>query len=392
VDVRCLGGGELRGFSRYTLELIHALARRDSVDVVAISDVAIPFSLPVELHSVPGRREVAREQIGYVRAALRERLDVLLVPANRGVPWMTPCATVLTLHDAAEWDARLVDPPEGKSRARFTYASMLSLAGADLVITVSHASAAHIHQRLRVPMTRLRVVHEAPPRHFGESQPQSSDDVCARLGFSQGYVLYLGGFDTKKDVATLLRAFAKVIGLLPDAHLVLAGAATPDRLALEEHARELGLMPNIHWVGFVDDEDLQALYGSAACFVFPAVAEGFGLPVIEAMSCGTPVVVAEAGSLPEVVGDGGTCFPAGDDAALAGAVVSVLQARYEEGQRLSTAARVRAAQFTWDRTAEETEAVLREAAATQPTTRWRRRVLSFRHSWVRRPPSKRARP
>jgi glycosyltransferase involved in cell wall biosynthesis len=107
------------------------------------------------------------------------------------------------------------------------------------------------------------------------------------------------------------------------------------------------------------------------------------------MSCGTPVVVAEAGSLPEVVGDGGTWFPAGNDAALADAVVGVLQAPDDERQRLSAAARARAAGFTWDRTGEETETVLREAAAIAGITRWRRRVLSFRNSWARRPPSKR---
>src|SRR5437868_4586303 len=115
VDVRCLGEGELRGFARYTLELVHALSARPGLEVVALSDVDVPFELRAPIRRFAGRRELVREQVALASAAARERLDLLLAPANRGLPWAAPCATVLTLHDVVEWDPELVTPPGGKS-------------------------------------------------------------------------------------------------------------------------------------------------------------------------------------------------------------------------------------------------------------------------------------
>jgi glycosyltransferase involved in cell wall biosynthesis len=393
VDVRCLGAGELRGFARYTLELVHALSARPALDVVALSDVALDFELPVPLRHFVGGRELVREQVALASAAARERLDVLLAPANRGLPWAAPCATVLTLHDAVEWDPDLVTPPRGKSRFRFAYASVLSLASADLVITVSHASAARICDRLRVPARRVRVVHEAASERLTHDPGANAvNRLCDRLGVSAGFVLYLGGFDKKKDVATLLRGLAGLVRRGEEVVLVIAGGASAEQIALERLAAQLGITSSVRWVGFVDDEDLPSLYRAASCFVFPAVAEGFGLPAVEAMACGTPVIAARAASLPEVIGTGGLLFAPGDDAELAQTLRGVLHCSASERQALCARATERARAFSWERTAEATERVLREAVAIPRDLRWRRRVAELARWRDRLPPSNRVDP
>lgn len=390
VDVRCLADEHPRGFARYTLELIHALTRRPELELVAIADTPVSVGLPIPVQYYGGGREFVREQIAFVRAAARERLDALLVPTNRGLPWATGCATVLTLHDVVEWDPDLVTPPRGKSRIRFGYASVLSLAGADLIITVSRASAKRISQRLSVPEHRLRVVHEAASERF-ESDPGADavERLCHQLGVRAGFVLYVGGFDKKKDIPTLLRAFARLLERGHATTLVIAGAVTAERTGLERLAADLDIARSVCWTGFVDDGALPALYRAAGCFVFPAIAEGFGLPVVEAMACGTPVIAARAASLPEVVSCGGVLFRPGDDAELAELLQEMLEASETDRQVLSDRARKRAAQFSWDRTAEATTRVLYEAMAMPPSVRWYRRVAELTRWRHRLPPSNR---
>jgi glycosyltransferase involved in cell wall biosynthesis len=346
--------------------------------VIALAETSIAFDLPVVVKYFSARRELAREQVALARAARRSRIDVLLAPANRGLPWATSCATVLTLHDAVEWDSQLVIPPRGKSRVRFDYASVLSLAAADLVVTVSHASAERIRERLDVPERRLRVVHEAASERFTcdpGSQPVAR--VLNQLGFSKPFVLYVGGFETKKDVATLLRAVARIAQLGDDVELVLAGASMTGRLPLEDLTAKLGIASSVHWIGVVEDDELPALYRASHCFVFPAVAEGFGLPVLEAMACGTPVIAARAAALPEVIGNGGLMFAPGDDAELAALLRDVLHASAPQRKALVDRALARAATFSWERTADATERVLREAAAIPPSVRWYRRIAEL---------------
>jgi glycosyltransferase involved in cell wall biosynthesis len=118
----------------------------------------------------------------------------------------------------------------------------------------------------------------------------------------------------------------------------------------------------VHAIGFVPDEDLPALYRGASCFAFPALSEGFGLPVLEAMACGTPTVCADAGALPETAGDAALFFPPGDADALA----SALQRLQAEGPAWSARALAHASRFTWERTATETLAVLEHARRRFP--------------------------
>lgn len=383
VDVRCLAAEELRGFSRYTDELLHALRLRPSIELLGVSDrpLSRDVGFPVEL--LPVGREWAVEQIGFARLARTLDAEVIFCPTNRGLP-AVGLPSVLTLHDAVEWDPALVDAPTARSRVRFAYASTASLAGATRIITVSRHAARDIVDRLRIDRRRLHVVTEAPGRRFTEPATIASLETARRrYGLPERFVLYVGGFDPKKSVETLIRAW----NLVPSDQrpmLILGGSRSSDSERLLDLAHQLGLAGSVRMIGYVDDDDLPALYSAAELFVFPAVAEGFGLPPIEAMSCGTPTIVADAGALPEVVGTAALRFPARDHVALADIATRLLQDPGER-VRLGNVSSVHARSRDWHDVAVDTEEVLRLAAATSVSQRVAASVASLRSvgRWLR---------
>jgi glycosyltransferase involved in cell wall biosynthesis len=311
----------------------------------------------------------------------QERIDVFLCPANRGLPFAAPCPTVLTLHDVVEWDRSLVEPAHGKARLRFIYASVASLAGSSLILTISQSSAKAIVRRLGVAPSRVRSVYEAASAQFHPEPSPDDEAVRSRLGLQPRYILYVGGFDRKKDLLTLVRSLA-LLPDLPDVDLVIAGQRSADTDQLLHAADDLRVHDRVHLLGYVPEESLPALYRGARCFVFPALAEGFGLPVVEAMTCGTPVIAAAAGSLPEVVAQGGQLVKASDPVELS-IVLRQLLTDNTIRDKWARAAKVRAATFSWARTAELTEDVLREAAAEPLPRVWTRRVARLPRTLAR---------
>jgi glycosyltransferase involved in cell wall biosynthesis len=377
IDLRCLEAGAPRGLARYTLEISQALAKREHVNIVGLSRQRIPFDLPYPVQIINTRSELITEQIAFPIASQRLGLDVLLCPANRGLPLMSPCPSVLTLHDTAEWDRDIVPPSSGRSSIRINYASILSLASAARIITVSQASALSIASRLSVGPQRIRVIPEAAASRFTERKPGAIQRVLRSHGLGPGYILYVGGFDPKKDVPTLLRARSMLSGIEPP--LVLVGRLGDEGARMADLAERLGIGSLVHFLGFVDDDDLADIYQGASCLAFPAIAEGFGLPVIEAMAAGIPVVAADAGSLPELVADGGQLFPPGHVSALA-AILKRLVTDPVEADKWRIAATSQSEHFSWELAASSTEQVLREASTLSTRSTWTSRAVEL-HLW-----------
>ena len=365
VDVRCLDTPKLRGFARYTSELLKGLTHLGGVDVVAVSDR--PMTLRVEeehvqVHAPDGGREWRREQVALPRLVADLEADVLLSPANRGLP-LVGVPSVLVLHDAVEWNRRLVARPSGRDRIRFGYSNVASLLGATRIITVSNHSAEQLHSRLGLRRDRITVVPEAAGGRF---VPGVSAEMRAaarqKIGIEDPFVLYCGGFDPKKSVDTLVIAWALLGEGAPS--LVLAGAVGTSQA---EHLRALaaGLgadTERLHLPGYVDDDQLPALMAEADMFVFPGTAEGWGLPAVEAMAVGTATVVADSGALPQSTHNLAVRFAAGDAAGLAGALGRLLgdEALRRHLGRQGSAAQI---QRSWLDVAQDTLVVLREAAS-----------------------------
>jgi glycosyltransferase involved in cell wall biosynthesis len=227
------------------------------------------------------------------------------------------------------------------------------------VLCVSATTAADLAERLEVPADRVDVTPLGT-----DLEPASQEhiaDLRGRLGLDGPYLLGLGTVEPRKDLPTLVRAFAALAGELPH-RLVLAGLAGWGAGELAAAVAASGVADRILVPGYVAEADKAALLTGADVFAYPSRYEGFGLPVLEAMACGTPVVTTTGGSLPEVAGDAATLVEPGDADALAAALAK-LAADPAARQDAAARGRRRAAGFTWERCATLTAAVYRRAAA-----------------------------
>jgi glycosyltransferase involved in cell wall biosynthesis len=369
-------GMDTTGSGQYLMALLPAMAQLGTpttVDLVlpAALDVPPPELTPpwgVHRVSTPLDRcganlaKVSFEQVAFPRACRRLRADVAHVPYF-APPLRSPAPVVVTVHDLIP-----IVLPEYRGSALYRLYTRLVSAGtrrAALVLTDSQASARDIERILGIPRERIRVIYLAAHPRYRPQTPAECRPVIERLALPSRYLLYLGGFDRRKNVPALLRAMVRARFLLEGARLVVAGRLpardtpfTPDPRRI---VRELGIADAVQFLGHVAEADKPALYAGALAFVFPSRYEGFGLPPLEAISCGTPAIVGTGSSLEEVVGPGGIAVPGYDVEALARALV-MLATDDRRRAELGRAGLRHAARFSWERTARETLQAYRDAA------------------------------
>jgi glycosyltransferase involved in cell wall biosynthesis len=266
--------------------------------------------------------------------------------------------SVVTLHDLTF----LLFPETHTAASRAYYeAAGDSARRAHRVIAVSQRTASDAIRLLGTDPTRVRVVHEAASPTFSPRPSSALEPLASRLrlGVQQPYVLFVGTLEPRKNVPLLLDAFALVRKQLSAFLIVVGARGWLDAPILAARARS-GVGDAAQFVGWVDEDDLAVLYSHAGAMVLPSLYEGFGLPVLEAMACGAPVICSNAGPLPEVAGDAAVLLPPTDPAAWADAIVRVLT---DSAQAADLRARgfARSALFSWQRAAEATRDVYREA-------------------------------
>jgi glycosyltransferase involved in cell wall biosynthesis len=277
----------------------------------------------------------------------------LSLPARRSFP------AVVTIHDLAPlvWPEHYLRLPYARAGHAWQYALARR---ADAIIAVSEATKRDVVERLRVPEERVTVVPEAVDDSFSAPTRDEGRAIARqRFGVEGRYVLYVGQFDPRKNVAGLLRAFGAVAERDRELRLAIVGelgklaSHLRDALSRERVPRDRVIL-----TGFVDDSTLAALYAGAECLLHAALLEGFGLTALESLAAGTPVVGYAGGAMAEVVGDAGLLVASGDDDALAAALSRFLE---DDALRASLAARARgrASAFSWDRAADQTLALYR---------------------------------
>jgi len=312
----------------------------------------------IERLPVSNRSRLAR--IVYEEHFLSRRLkgfDLFHAPGYVA-PRRLPCPLVLTIYDLV-----VLTHPELARRSNvlhYRWRLPRSARAAARVIVPLECVARQVVERLGVERERVRVV----PLGVGAALKPPSLDVRAAVRakhhLARPYILFVGNIEPKKNLPTLLRAFAALKrGGLPH-KLVVAGKRGWGCREVFALPAELGIGGDVRFLGYVEESDLAGLYGGAELFAFPSIVEGFGLPPLEAMACGTPVVTSDAEALLETTGEAAEHVPALDADALADAMRRVLSdAALRE--RLRAAGLARAAQFTWQQAAEMTRAVYREA-------------------------------
>ena len=326
------------GMQRYGIELAHRL--RDRVQMVR----------PAQ--ALRGPAGHLWEQF-YLPSAVRGRL--LWSPNNTG-----PLAVrrqVCTLHDLIP-----LDHPEWFSR-RFAgwYQWLLPRLAKQVrhIITVSEFTKRRAVELLDIPPEKVTVILHGVDERF---KPQTGDAILAMrlaLGIDcSSYLLYVGNLEPRKNLYRLLKAWEIAQRCVPDEIELVVAGAKGSALVFEQVS--LGAIPpRVRFTGYVPDEHLPALYAGSLALVYPSLYEGFGLPPLEAMACGTLVVTSSNTSLPEVVGDAATLVDAENIHSIADGILRVVS---NNGRRsaIQQCGFARARNFTWERTAQETLRVLLE--------------------------------
>jgi glycosyltransferase involved in cell wall biosynthesis len=357
----------LSGLSRYTLELARALALVSNGPEVVLLTAGVGGALAAQNHfrraPLPGcRRWPALWTLGNLwipMLARNERLDVIHDPSG-ATPFCfgaDGARTITTIHDVFAWSC----PGNSTLLDTLLYRHWLPrvVPRVDAVITVSQASKADIVRYLKVVPSKVRVVYRWV---HAALRPSHTDEIArakAQYRLPDAYILFLGSVEKRKNVQGLLHAYAQLRQMGEALPLVVVGVRRWNSAGLARTLRELDLEQHVLFSGYVPDADLPALYSGADLFVFPSLYEGFGLPPLEAMACGTPVVCSNAASLPEVVGDAAITVDPCDVEGLAEAMHRVLT-DVELQEQLREKGLEQARQFTWERTARETVAVYRE--------------------------------
>lgn len=265
--------------------------------------------------------------------------------------------TVVTVHDLAPLAGSGADRDLGIARLLWRL-GLRALGRAERLVSVSGFTAEELRRRLGLPS---EVISPGIEARWGEPvAAEQVEEVERRYGLPEvPWLLHVGSAEPRKDLPTLLEALALARRRHPGLVLVQAGGR-PGR-TLRQRATRLGVEGAVRWLGHVPEDDLHALYHRAAVFVFPSLYEGFGFPVLEAMSAGTPVVCSRAGALPEVAGAAALLVEPKTPERLAQAVEELL-ADEPLRQRLSAASRERAREFSWAVTAGRLVRVYRELA------------------------------
>jgi glycosyltransferase involved in cell wall biosynthesis len=371
IDVRYLSHGLIGGVHTYVTHLVPALIEL-AVDhpIFLYADTKCPFELSnlpkhVVVRYLPYRNELSSLYNDFFmkRVVAHDRLDVMHFPANYGFG-PDGARQVVTLHDEINilpW-AEIIrgHPKNPRTVAMMTYLHLCTRAAlrqTHLILTVSEYARSQIARHSGFDSQRIAAVWSAPTPDLRRIEDQAVlAEVRRRHGLTERFVLA----DALKNPAVIVRAWRRLPPGLRAGREIVFFSRRPDPLPIVREAVAEGiarLLVRPAWA------DLIALYSQAEAFVFPSWIEGFGLPILEAMTCGAPVITSDRGSIPEVASDAALIMDAGDDDTLAKYLTRVLTSA-EEAQRLRALGAARAAQFSWTHTARRTLDCYQLALAT----------------------------
>ncbi len=368
-----------RGFGRFTRELLEAVIANDTkneylffVDRDTAENDGFPDTVqkvvaptrvsPMEAASAEGRRSLG-DLWALSHQVLKHKVDLFFFPAVYSYfPIFNRTKIVVTLHDMiADHHPELIFPNR-KLKLFWKMKQNLAIRQADLILTVSEYSKHEIVEYFGVPESRVKVISEAARPVFSVL-PRSveMDQVLQRfqLNGDTRFLLYVGGISPHKNLKNLVSAYQQLVcdDRFSDVRLVLVGDYQNDSFfsdypSLKQHIEELHLEEKVVFTGYIEDQDLAYLYNAASLLVLPSLEEGFGLPAIEAMACGTPVSASNRGSLPELVGKAGRFFEPTDERAIRDVIGQVLSDDLMRKEMRETGL-TRARQFMWDNAAKD---------------------------------------
>lgn len=309
---------KVRGLGRYTQNLIKSLLEIDNKnEYFLFVDKSLPLNLPLPMNKVNlmssklinrfHRPKTLRKELFLPAESLFRNIDIFHFTTHLDAPFWHPCKTVVTVHDLIP----LVFPREYIGyltyEKRFHLKQQeLAVRRADMVITISHTSKRDVIKYYGIKHKKIVVINEGVDTIF---HPMNDLSALERLRLhykiNKPFILYVGGTDYRKNFKRMLTGFSHYKRKSKDKIiLVIVGQENVKETGkLKKEISKLGIGNEVFWTGFVSNEDLVLFYNTAELFLFPTLYEGFGLPALEAMACGTPVIISNTSSLSEVAGN-----------------------------------------------------------------------------------------
>jgi len=304
IDIRELEKGRKTGMGRCLLIFLNYINQFDHENeyvLFASRDTNLPsLRQDIKIKVILEVSSLYWDQITLKNEIKKERIDIFYSPFYKG-PIASSAKLIVTCHDLhfLKLDSKAIS-----DRLRIYYCSRI-LKSADTIITVSEYSKKEIINFLKDSSKRIDVVYDSVTDDFRPlDKQQSFNKVKQSFGLNGNFILYVGNLKVHKNIARLINAYALLPSPLKQAHqLVIVGKKEESYHNLRNIVRQKRLKNNVVFLGLVEDEDLINLYNAASILALVSLCEGFGLPALEAMACGTPVITSDTTSLPEIVGD-----------------------------------------------------------------------------------------
>ena len=362
-----LVAGEGGGIERYLRNIIKALKKldheneyiiftnKDNTGTFDLGDNFTEYFTPVSARF--RLMKILWEQFLLPFQVKAAGIDVLFSPGNIS-PLFVSCPSVVVIHDLIPFVRS--DNFSKIELCALRFLLRLTAKMATRIITISRSSEREIMSQFQISSDRISVIYLACDQNFFYSQPSAEETgkLKKQYGIKGDFVLCTASTRPYKNIDRLLLAFS----ILKKRHavkhrLVLVGASGRHHRFLLKMVADLGLNEDVVFTGFVPDKVLPALYSAASVFVYPSLYEGFGLPILEAMACGTPVVASNITSMPEVVGDAGLMFDPYDVEEMCKRIYRILS-NEERRNKLIAKGKQRVREFSWEKTAMEVVNVL----------------------------------
>ncbi len=359
IDARMVGH---TGIGQYLTHLLSEFSAANAPDRFRLIGDPVrlgPFQQGLHAELAPCRAPIYSLQEQWAIPPRTRGAALLHVP-HFNIPLRARLPLVVTIHDLIY----LLIPQAARHPGVRWYArTMLQAATrrATRIIAVSERTREDLIRVLRVSPERITVIYQGVGVEFVPArQSQAVHALRRRLGWTEPIILWVSSLKPHKNPGTAIRAFARARQQhrLPH-HLVMIGREDPHEPAARQLIRQHRLETVVHLIGAVNAAELPAWYNAADLLLHPSYYEGFGLPPVEAMACGTPVICSDRGALPEVVGDGARLVPPDEIDAWASAIYDTVT-NVEATARQVARGRLRAARFTWTKTAQHTLAVYQE--------------------------------
>lgn len=342
--------GDKTGFGFYVKNLVVNLKKVDKENKYLLFRPEEEKDL-----SMPGR--FMWDQFSFPSQAARLDVDIIHQPCF-SAPVFSKGKVVVTVHD-------LIALLYGKdipffSRMYFAHWMPFSYRKADRIIAISEHTKNDLIKYLKIPPRKIRVIFEAADESFKVIRDSGKiEKIKAKYKTGNNYFLHIGTLNPRKNLEFLINVFFKISLVFPQFNLVITGKRGWYYEGLFRLVQDLHLENKVIFTGYIDDKDKPYLYNGAKLFLFPSLYEGFGLPPLEAMACGTPVISSNSSSLPEVVGEGGVLLPPDNQPEWVKSIKQLITNKklFEKYRQLGLK---QAKKFSWEKCARETLKVYEE--------------------------------